>query len=78
MSSPLQTPKANSHLQNLAVNLQQRFFKRDGTWYINIDEQNIAGPYPDKADAQMALMYFSARTLWPTDKQLREFARIGH
>lgn len=56
--------------------LQQCFFQRDGDWFIHMSEREV-GPYEDKADAQMALMYYSVRAFWPTEKQLRNFARYG-
>ena len=58
------------------ANLQQCFYIQDGRWYIHMPGQDI-GPYDDKADAQMALMYYSVRALWPTEKELRTFARHG-
>ena len=56
--------------------LQQCFFQNDGSWFIHMPDQDI-GPFDDKADAQMALMYFSLRAGWPNAKELRNFARHG-
>jgi len=56
--------------------LQRSFLHRDGSWYIEVDQQ-LVGPFTDKADAQMALMYYKMRTCWPNAKQLREYARNG-
>ena len=61
----------------MSLNLQQRFFKKHDGWYVNVDTDNYAGPYSDKADAQMALMYYNVRTFWPSAKQLRAFVRKG-
>jgi len=61
---------------NQPVQLQQCFFQENGGWYIHMTDEDI-GPYADKADAQMALMYYSLRALWPDEKELRSFARNG-
>lgn len=74
------TPSAhfnNVHHNRASSSVQQRFFKKREGWYVSIDDSKIAGPYADKADAQMALMYYNVRTLWPSAKQLREFVRQG-
>lgn len=57
--------------------LKQRFFKTDGHWYVSSSNDESIGPFSDKADAQMALLYYSVRSFWPNPKQLREFARNG-
>lgn len=57
--------------------LLDRFCKRHGGWFIKHGDTEFAGPFADKADAQMALLYYSARQFWPNQKQLREFARRG-
>lgn len=54
-----------------------RFCKKHGGWFVRHGDSELIGPFSDKADAQMALLYFSARLFWPNDKQLREFARHG-
>ncbi len=56
--------------------IQQCFFQQDGEWFIQMKREKV-GPFGDKADAQMALMYYSIRALWPDDKQLRCFVREG-
>lgn len=75
------TPSAHfnnvHHNRASSSSVQQRFFKKREGWYVSIDDSKIAGPYADKADAQMALMYYNVRTLWPSAKQLREFVRQG-
>ena len=73
-------PDASANLdtgQSAQPALQQRFYLRDGAWYVKHGDQSSAGPFADKADAQMAMLYFSARAFWPSEKQLREFARSG-
>ncbi|NNC54918.1 MAG: hypothetical protein HKO07_04255 [Pseudomonadales bacterium] len=57
--------------------LSNRFCKKHGGWFVRHGDAELVGPFSDKADAQMALLYFSARLFWPSDKQLREFARHG-
>ncbi|MBT8149535.1 MAG: hypothetical protein HKO71_07110 [Pseudomonadales bacterium] len=63
------------HSARIAV--QQRFYLQNGAWFVKHNDQQAAGPFADKADAQMAMLYFSARAFWPNEKQLREFARSG-
>ena len=75
-------PKHQPRHHNNAVaarhgSLQQRFFKQNGRWFINAANDQKAGPYNDKADAQTALLYYSTRTCWPSAKQLRAFTRCG-
>lgn len=60
----------------LPHSIQQCFYQKNGEWFIQMKQESI-GPFADKSDAQMALMYYSVRTLWPDDKQLRCFARQG-
>lgn len=57
--------------------LLDRFCKRRAGWFVRHGPSEYAGPFADKADAQMALLYYSARLFWPDEKQLREFARRG-
>ena len=77
-SLPNQHHTASSSALDQSINpsLQKCFFQKEGNWYIHMPEQDI-GPYDDKADAQMALMYYSVRALWPSEKQLRSFTRHG-
>ena len=72
--------KENTNL-NLNLNrrpaLQRCFHKSRGGWFVQHGEREKAGPFADKAEAQMAMLYYSARMFWPSEKQLREFARSG-
>lgn len=61
---------------NSEDSVQQCFFHQNGEWFIQMKQEHI-GPFADKMDAQMALMYYSIRALWPNDKELRRFARQG-
>ena len=67
----------NNANSKLTPSIQQCFFKQGNEWFIQMKQESI-GPFADKADAQMALMYYSVRALWPSDKQLRCFVRQGH
>ena len=57
--------------------LRNKFLRKEGCWYVMGDSNTVAGPYIDKAEAQIALAYFTAHHHWPSAKQLREFARCG-
>lgn len=57
--------------------LVDRFCKQQGGWFVRNGDSEYIGPFADKADAQMALLYYAARLFWPSQKQLREFARSG-
>jgi len=74
----LAAPK--NDIQNTTANaedsVQQCFCQKNGEWFVQM-KQELIGPYADKTDAQMALMYYSVRALWPTEKELRCFARQG-
>lgn len=50
-------------------------FRKGSNWFINADDDTVLGPYADKADAQMALLFYSERLRKPSEKQLR--ALIG-
>jgi len=76
-SELLSNAVSNTTREPLSQILQRCFHKRKSGWFVQHSEQNSAGPFADKADAQMAMLYYSARTLWPSEKQLREFARNG-
>ena len=76
MGSSLPKQQSETHSDSLDQSLQKCFFQKNGNWYIHLPEKDI-GPYDDKADAQMALMYYSVRALWPSEKQLRSFTRHG-
>ncbi|MFK8018908.1 MAG: DUF6316 family protein [Pseudomonadales bacterium] len=56
-----------------------RFFRKDAAWFYQTREGVDMGPFADKAEAQMALVYFIERTTWPDPKQLRNYisARCG-
>ncbi len=52
-----------------------RFFCQGDEWYLHTREGYDVGPYDDKNDAQLALMYFVEHTLWPDQDDLHDFAR---
>ncbi len=56
-----------------------RFFRKEGAWFYQTREGVDMGPFADKSEAQMALVYFIERTTWPDAKQLRNYisARCG-
>ncbi len=58
---------------NIIYTRSERFFKRSDGWYYTTRENVDMGPYADKAEAQMALVYFIERTQWPDEKQLRAY-----
>jgi hypothetical protein len=58
--------------------LKNCFSIKNGVWFVTNADNEQAGPYSNKSDAQMALVYYVAQTCWPSAKQLREFARGGH
>jgi hypothetical protein len=72
-SNVLLNPFANNS-KNTPIS--QRFFRAKDGWYVNHDG-SAHGPYPDKATAQTALMCFSVGTIWPTEKELRQFIHLG-
>ena len=51
---------------------KDRFVRSEGKWYI-VTEEGRLGPYADKADAQLALLFYSQRLSKPSEKQLRSF-----
>jgi len=69
-------PANNNHKQHSSAHpsLKQCFFHNGGEWFIKVNSESI-GPFLDKADAQMALLYFNVKAFWPSDKQLRSFVR---
>ena len=76
-SPPAQeNPKSNPPLNHCPA-LQRCFHKSRGGWFVQHGECEKAGPFVDKAEAQMAMLYYSARMFWPSEKQLREFTRSG-
>ncbi|MEM8496854.1 MAG: DUF6316 family protein [Pseudomonadota bacterium] len=65
---------SNSNKQPVVIyKRSNRFFRKAGTWFYQTREGVDMGPFSDKAEAQMALVYFIERTEWPTAKQLRTF-----
>ncbi len=58
---------------NTIYTRSERFFKRDNGWFYTTRENVDMGPFDDKAEAQMALVYFIERTQWPDQKQLRAY-----
>lgn len=51
----------------------ERFCKKDAGWFYTTREGVDIGPYADKMEAQMALVYFVERTQWPSETQLRSY-----
>lgn len=51
----------------------ERFCKKDAGWFYTTREGIDIGPYSDKTEAQMALVYFVERTQWPSESQLRSY-----
>lgn len=58
---------------NVLYTRSERFVKREEGWYYTTRENVDMGPYADKSEAQMALVYFIERTQWPDAKQLRAY-----
>jgi hypothetical protein len=75
-STQLESNNNTSGVVGSHPKLQRSFLHREGGWYVEADKKLI-GPFADKAEAQMALMYYKIRTCWPSAKQLREYARNG-
>jgi hypothetical protein len=48
------------------------YFAERGRWYFRTNG-NVMGPFTDKAEAQMAVLYFRQRLKWPSLRQLHEF-----
>lgn len=57
--------------------LKNCFSIKNGAWFVTNADNEQAGPFSNKSDAQMALVFYVARTCWPSAKQLREFSRSG-
>ncbi len=79
-ASPPDDPGSNPSATGSVVSgrsLRSKFLRKEGCWYVMGDENTITGPYSDKAEAQIALAYYTAHNQWPNAKQLREFARCG-
>ncbi len=71
--APSQPSDCNGSQANVIYTRSERFFKRGDGWYYTTRENIDMGPYADKAEAQMALVYFIERTQWPDEKQLRAY-----
>ena len=52
------------------------YFSERGHWYFR-SQGSVSGPFADKAEAQMAVLYFRQRLKWPSRHQLREFMDPG-
>jgi hypothetical protein len=48
------------------------YFAERGRWYFR-NHGNVMGPFADKAEAQMAVLYFRQRLKWPSQRQLHQF-----
>ncbi|MBR9805166.1 hypothetical protein GYB62_01450 [bacterium] len=53
----------------------QPFYQRDGQWFVSSDDNGDAGPFSNKAEAQLALVYFTQEDHWPSEKELRSYQR---
>lgn len=51
------------------------YFNDRGRWYVRTAD-NLMGPFWDKAEAQMAVLYFQQRLKWPNARQLQEFMGV--
>lgn len=49
-----------------------QYFSERGKWFFRAHD-SVMGPFHDKAEAQMAVLYFRQRLKWPNAKQLQEF-----
>ena len=79
-ASPPNEPGENQHPVDQVLSggsLRNKFLRKEGCWYVMAEANTVAGPFSDKAEAQIALAYFSTHKQWPSAKQLREFARCG-
>ena len=48
------------------------YFAERGRWYFR-NHGNVMGPFADKTEAQMAVLFFRQRLKWPNLRQLHEF-----
>jgi len=48
------------------------YYHEHGKWYLRAND-GVIGPFNDKCEAQMALLYYQQRTRWPNARQLRDF-----
>lgn len=54
----------------------ETYFSDHGKWYFHTHD-SVMGPFHDKAEAQMAVLYFRQRMKWPSSRQLHEFMDVG-
>jgi hypothetical protein len=52
------------------------YFAERGRWYFRT-HGTVMGPFADKGEAQMAVLYFRQRAKWPSQQQLHEFMDGG-
>lgn len=52
------------------------YFNDRGRWYYRTHD-SVMGPFADRAEAQMAVLYFRQRMKWPSLRQLHEFMGGG-
>lgn len=71
MAFPLAAANDSSSQPVVIYRRSDRFFKKNGEWFYQTREGQCVGPYADKAEAQMALVYFIEETNWPDQRQLR-------
>lgn len=50
-----------------------RFFRIGTHWFFHTREGFDVGPFDEKNQAQLALVYFIAHSSWPSAKQLRAY-----
>jgi hypothetical protein len=50
-----------------------RFFRIGTHWFFHTREGFDVGPFDEKNQAQLALVYFVAHNNWPSAKQLRAY-----
>jgi hypothetical protein len=50
-----------------------RFFRIGTQWFFHTREGFDVGPFDEKNQAQLALVYFIAHSSWPSAKQLRAY-----
>lgn len=50
----------------------EAYFSERGKWFFR-GHDTVMGPFQDKVEAQMAVLYFQQRLKWPSHRQLHEF-----
>ena len=50
-----------------------RFFRTGTHWFFHTREGFDVGPFDNRNQAQLALVYFMAHNSWPSAKQLRAY-----